>query len=55
LILLYQPVPFADSKLKGLKGCIATLRNGEIKAIIMKENKLFGIISGKQEFRNQQQ
>jgi hypothetical protein len=35
-----------------LKGCLAALKNDEvIKAIILNENKILGIISGKQEFK----
>ena len=36
----------------GLKGCLAALQEGDlIKGIILKENEIFGIISGKQEFK----
>jgi hypothetical protein len=40
---------------QGLKGCLAAIENGEvIKAIILKENKIFGIISGQKEYSNPQ-
>ena len=39
----------------GLKGCLAAIHNGEIiKGVILKENELFGIISGKREFKEQE-
>ncbi len=38
---------------RGLKGFHAALKNNEIiKSIIIKENKIYGFISGKQEFEN---
>lgn len=40
---------------KELEGCIAAIEKGEvIKAIILKGNKIFGIISGQQEFTTRQ-
>jgi hypothetical protein len=37
---------------QGLDGCLAAIQDGEIiKGIILRDNKIFGIISGKQEFR----
>jgi hypothetical protein len=38
----------------GLKGCLAAIDNGEIiEGIVLKENEIFGIISGKEEFKEE--
>lgn len=37
-----------------LKGCLAALQNGEIiKGIILKQNEVVGVISGKEEFKEE--
>lgn len=38
----------------GLLGCMAALKNGEIiKGIILKENEIIGVISGKEQFKHE--
>ena len=51
----YHKIDIKESKrgmgFKGMKGVIAAIQKGEVvKALIIKENELFGIISGQQEF-----
>jgi hypothetical protein len=55
----YRELDIVESKngegFQGLKGCLAAIENGEvIKAIILKGNKIFGIISGQHEFTTRQ-